>query len=368
MAVAGGMNILTLNVGSSSLKFGIYRSATPDPTLLLEGEVITSTEGCTIRYRASERMDEAPATLDSVDEPLSSMQQLAEQHDADRFDIVAHRIVHGGPWLRTHCVIDDCVFGRIEAAASFAPLHVPPALRWIRQVRDAWPEVKQVACLDTAFHHPLPDLARVLPLPRESSTVGVERYGFHGLSCESILHQLGRPPARLVIAHLGSGASLTAVHDGRSVDTSMGMTPSGGILMGSRPGDLDPGVMLFLLRQGHCTPDQLEDMLDHRAGLRGISGLSADVRELAQATGDPLAILALAQFSQSVAKQAAAMAVVLGGMDLLVFTGGIGEHHAPTRDQVMSLLQPCFPQLVARVLPSQENLVMARHAQQLATQ
>lgn len=283
-------------------------------------------------------------------------------------DAVAHRIVHGGPWVRAHCVIDDQVLERIEAAASFAPLHVPPALRWIKQIRHAWPAMQQLACLDTAFHHPLPELARVLPLPREPSTKGVERYGFHGLSCESIMHQLGRPPARLVIAHLGSGASLTAVREGRSVDTSMGMTPSGGILMGSRPGDLDPGVMLFLLRQGHCTPDQLGDMLDHRAGLRGISGLSADVRELARATGDPWAILALAQFAQSVAKQAAAMAVVLGGMDLLVFTGGIGEHHAPTRDRVMSLLKPCFPRLSARVLPSQENLIMARHAQQWLSQ
>ncbi|WP_114240720.1 acetate/propionate family kinase [Dyella sp. C9] len=358
------MNILTLNVGSSSLKFGIYRSSGDEPVLVVDGAVETGEGAHALHYRTADGSIQRELHLDGEAAPLPALLELPSLETIGRFDAVAHRIVHGGPWLREHCVIDRDVAARIEAASSFAPLHVPGALRWISRAHDAWPELPQVACFDTAFHHPLPDLARVLPVPHELRAKGVERFGFHGLSCESILRQLESPPERLVIAHLGSGASLTAVRNGRSVDTSMGLTPTGGIIMGTRPGDLDPGVMLFLLREQHCTNHELQELLEHRSGLRGISGLSADVRELA-ASDQPLAALALAQFAQSVAKQAAALAIVLGGIDLLVFTGGIGEHHAPTRQHVEQLLRPCFPGLATRVLPSQENLVMAAHAQRL---
>ncbi|HET6555275.1 MAG TPA: acetate kinase [Dyella sp.] len=354
------MNILALNVGSSSLKFDVYEARGAEPARLLEGSIDTRGDAQILRYRGkgawSEHRLHEGDHADAL-EALMSLQSIAAP------DAVAHRVVHGGPWLREHCVIDAQVLSRIEAAANFAPLHVPPALAWIRRAARAFPHASQVACFDTAFHHPLPELSRVLPVPRELLAKGVERFGFHGLSCESILRQLdGAVPERLVIAHLGSGASVTAVQDGRSVDTSMGLTPTGGIIMGTRPGDLDPGVMLFLLRQGHCTPDQLEDLLEHRSGLRGISGFSADVRELAEASDHPSAALALAQFARSVAKGVAAMAVIMGGIDALVFTGGIGEHHAPTREHVMTLLHPCFPSLASHVLPSQENLMMARHA------
>lgn len=359
------MNVLTLNVGSSSLKFGFYQVATDGPILVGEGNLDTAGGRHVLRHRHCGEWQELAFEAGDADEALRALLALPPVVVLGAPMAVAHRIVHGGPALRRHCVIDDGVLAAIEAAASFAPLHVPAALEWVRRTRDLLPGSLQVACLDTAFHHPLPDLSRVLPLPHALRREGVERFGFHGLSCESILAQLDRIPPRLVIAHLGSGASLTAVRDGRSVDTSMGMTPTGGIIMGTRPGDIDPGVLLFLLRQGHCDAAQLQDLLEHRCGLRGISDLSADVRDLADATDQPLARLALEQFAMSVARQAAAMAVVLGGLDLLVFTGGIGEHHAATRERVSALLRPILPSLQARVLPSRENLVMARHAARL---
>ena len=359
------MNILTLNVGSSSLKFGIYQATTSEPMLIAEGSVDSAGAQHTLRYRSCDEWKTLPFDGRADTEALRNLLALPPLVSLAPPAVVAHRIVHGGLALREHAVIDPKVLASIEAAASFAPLHVPPALAWLHRTREVLPDATQVACLDTAFHHPLPDLARVLPVPHELQREGVERFGFHGLSCESILAQLESPPSRLVIAHLGSGASLTAVRQGRSVDTSMGMTPTGGIIMGTRPGDLDPGVLLFLLRERHCDAAQLQDLLEHRSGLRGISGLTADVRALADTGDQPRACLALEQFALSVAKQAAAMAVVLDGLDLLVFTGGIGEHHAPTREHVIARLRPLLPGLQTCVLPSRENLVMARHAVRL---
>ncbi|WP_109126543.1 acetate kinase [Dyella sp. C11] len=358
------MNVLTLNVGSSSLKFGIHRVQQRQAMAVAEGEIDTrdGQKRLLLQDESGQSTEHAwNGELD--DDSLRKLQQLAGD---EPFGAVAHRIVHGGPALREHSLIDAEVLARIEAAASFAPLHVPAALRWIRHAQKALPNAKQVACLDTAFHHPLPDLSRVLPLPRELQAKGIERYGFHGLSCESIVAQLDVMPERLIIAHLGSGASLTAVRRGKSVDTSMGMTPTGGIIMGTRPGDLDPGVMLFLMREGHAGPRELEDLLEHRSGLRGISGVSADMRALREAAGNASAELALEQFTLSVAREAAAMAVVLGGIDLLVFTGGIGEHDGATRERVAAWLAPCFGNLRTRVLPAQENHVMALHAARLA--
>jgi acetate kinase len=361
--MAARMKVLCLNVGSSSLKFGIYRVDAGEAHAVAEGEIDVRGEHRQLRYQQDGKAVTHALTGDSDAAALGALRQLAGDPP---IDAVAHRIVHGGPWLREHCLIDEAVMKKIEAAASFAPLHVPAALEWVRHATRALPQARQVACFDTAFHRHLPDTARVLPLPHELLAKGVQRYGFHGLSCESILAQMKNVPARLIIAHLGSGASLTAVRDGRSIDTSMGMTPTGGIIMGTRPGDLDPGVLLFLLREGHAGTRELEDVLEHRSGLRGISGLSADVRELSEAKGNPLAALALEQFALSVARQAAGMAVVLGGVDLLIFTGGIGEHDAATRERVTAHLVPCFPALPLRVLPSQENRIMATHAARLA--
>src|ERR1700692_1823401 len=198
---------------------------------------------------------------------------------------IGHRIVHGGPKLRQHCLIDDSVLRQLEAATAFAPLHIPAALSVIRFAQGHFPGLPQVACFDTTFHAELAAVARVLPISKELQLEGIQRYGFHGLSCESIVHQLGNDvPNRLVIAHLGNGASVTAVKDGKSIDTSMGLTPSGGVIMGSRSGDLDPGILVYLMRELAFDAAKLERMIDHRSGLMGISATSSDMRRLHDAS------------------------------------------------------------------------------------
>jgi acetate kinase len=246
---------------------------------------------------------------------------------------VGHRIVHGGPKLRQHSLIDAEVMAILQATVPFAPLHIPEALKVIGAAKALFPDAVQVACFDTTFHASMPDVARVLPIPRDLEAEGIYRYGFHGLSCESILHQLGgSTPHRLVIAHLGNGASVTAVKDGKSVDNSMGLTPTGCVMMGTRSGDIDPGVLLYLTREKHFNAASVEQLVDRRSGLSGVSRVSSDMRALqAIAQSNPDARLAIEMFAYQVRKQIAAMISVLGGIDWLVFTGGIGENDPPVR-------------------------------------
>jgi acetate kinase len=278
---------------------------------------------------------------------------------------IGHRVVHGGPTLRRHCLIDDAVLHTLDAAVAFAPLHLPPALAVMRYARQHFPGLPQAACFDTAFHADMPETARALPLPIELRAQGIERYGFHGLSCESIMRQLGSDvPDRVVIAHLGNGASITAVKAGHSVDTSMGLTPSGGVIMGTRTGDIDPGVLLYLMRERGLDAAALEDIVDRRSGLLGLSGISSDMR-LLHASGEPGARLALEMFQISVAKRIAGMIVALGGIDGLVFTGGIGENDAATRDGIVGRVA-WLGAMAVRVLPSREDEEIARHTEVLA--
>jgi acetate kinase len=246
---------------------------------------------------------------------------------------VGHRIVHGGPKLRQHCLIDDSVLRQLEAAIAFAPLHTPSALSVIRFAQEHFPGLPQVASFDTTFHADLPEVARVLPISKELQLEGIQRYGFHGLSCESIVRQLAKGlPNRLVIAHLGNGASVTAVKGGKSIDTSMGLTPTGGVIMGTRSGDLDPGVLVYLVREKKFNAAMLEELVDHRSGLLGISGVSSDMRRLHEtASSNADTRLAIEMFGYSVRKQVAAMIAALDGVDLIVFTGGIGENDAEAR-------------------------------------
>lgn len=261
---------------------------------------------------------------------------------------------------------------QLEAATAFAPLHVPPALALVRAAQARFSGIAQVACLDTAFHAGMPDVARTLPLPRELRALGIERYGFHGLSGESIVRQLGSDlPPRVVIAHLGHGASVTAVAQGASVDTSMGLTPTGGVIMSTRCGDIDPGVLAYVVREHGYDAAQLEALIDQRSGLLGISGLSGDMRELHAAAASTSASgadarLAIAMFCASVRKQIAAMAVVLGGVDLLVFTGGIGENDASTRAFICEGLEVLgIHKAMTRVSPAQEEELIAWRTWQL---
>lgn len=298
---------------------------------------------------------------------------------------IGHRVVHGGPSLRQHCLIDESVLSELELATPFAPLHMPSTLSIVRFAQEHFPGIPQAACFDTAFHAGLPDVARVFPIPKAWQAQGIQRYGFHGLSIESIVHQLGgQVPRRMIVAHLGNGASITAVQGGKSVDTSMGLTPTGGVVMGTRSGDLDPGLLFYLMRKANLDAETMEAMVNQQSGLVGISGVSSDMRRLHQeASTSPGACLAIEMFCYSVRKQIAAMAAVLVGADLIVFTGGIGENDPKVRAAVCSGLSwmgvsvdesrnrsggpindpgsPCE----VRVLPSQEDEQIARHTRAL---
>jgi acetate kinase len=359
--------VLTFNSGSSSLKFGLYRVGVGAAAAVVSGEIETLGDGrCRLRAEdaaGASLIDETSAMAD----PAAGVSRLGAVFDrvkAPAPAAIGHRVVHGGPKLRRHCLIDDAVLQTLEAAVGFAPLHLPAALAVIRYARQHFPGLPQVACFDTAFHGDMPETARTLPLPVELRRQGIERYGFHGLSCESIMRQLGDGPQRVVIAHLGNGASVTAVLAGRSVDTSMGLTPSGGVIMGTRCGDIDPGVLVYLLREQGLDAAALEDIVDRRSGLLGLSGISSDMRKL-DASGAAGARLAREMFRISVARQIAGMGVVLGGIDALVFTGGIGENDAATRDGIVGRLAWLGP-IAVQVLPSREDQEIARHTAELA--
>jgi acetate kinase len=351
MSDAFSRPVLALNAGSSSLKFGFFMAGASGSRVLLSG--------------AEETVGDPPAAVARIAEKMSAQGLPAPS-------AVGHRIVHGGPQCRHHTLIDAAVLRQLEAAAEFAPLHVPPALALVRSAQARFPGAAQVACLDTAFHAGMPEVARTLPIPRELRALGIERYGFHGLSGESIVRQLGNGvPSRLVIAHLGHGASVTAVAHGASVDTSMGLTPTGGVIMSTRCGDIDPGVLAYLVREQGYDAAQLEALIDQRSGMLGISGLSGDLRELRTAATSTLssgtdARLAIAMFCASVRKQIAAMAAVLGGVDLLVFTGGIGENDASARTSICEGLDALgIPTAAARVMQAQEEEQIAWRSWQL---
>lgn len=304
--------ILAINGGSSSLKYGAFAIGDDRVEPVASGALKTGSEHAGI------------------------FDEIASKLGGARPDAIGHRIVHGGPGLFQPTLIDSAVVDELEAASAFAPLHGPATLDLIAAAQRHHPGTPQVACFDTGFHQHLPPVAAVLPVPKALRAAGIRRYGFHGLSCQSIVRQLGRElPVRLVIAHLGSGASVTAVLDGVSIDTSMGLTPSGGVVMATRSGDLDPGLLLFLLRERGMTTALLEELVDRRSGLLGISDRSGDVQALRQvASTVPDAQLAIDIFCRSVAKQIAAMIASLGGIDMLVFSGGIGEHDADTRQAI----------------------------------
>jgi len=380
--------ILALNSGSSSLKLGLFAAQFGDLRSLCSGEVeeIGSNQahfwirGATgeVRSQQNQKVPDQQTALGIAAGALQGLPFPTPQ-------AVGHRIVHGGPKLLEHQEITPEVLRELERAAIFAPLHAPAALEIIRQAQQLFPHVPQFACLDTVFHRTLPETASRFALPEIFWEAGVRRYGFHGLSCESVLHALGGDvPQRVIIAHLGSGASITAVAKGSSVDTTMGLTPAGGIVMGTRPGDLDPGVVLHLLRTLRGNAAELEKLLDRESGLFGISGLSSDIRQLHQAVDNPRARCAIEIFCRSATKAVGSFVTILRGLDLLIFTGGIGENDAKVREKICAGLEPLGVTLDPQsnqsnlrtisainsrvrvfVLPSDENTQIARHAYRL---
>jgi acetate kinase len=388
----GELIVLALNSGSSSLKFALYSVGSAAHAQLLISGAADSIGSATSTFQAQDARGKAcvlpAASIPSQQDAIIRIAKLLLERQLPAPQAIGHRIVHGGPKHLRHCLLDAAVLRDLHAAAAFAPLHTPPALAVIRYAKEHFPGVAQVACFDTSFHAQLPQVARVLPVARDLQHHGIHRYGFHGLSCESIVHQLGGDlPDRLVIAHLGNGSSITAVKAGHSIDTSMGLTPTGGVIMGTRSGDLDPGVLVYLLRERKFDVDMLEELLNHGSGLLGISGVDSDMRRLHEAApANADARLAIEMFCYSVRKQLAAMIAVLDGVDLVVFTGGIGEHDAAVRAAICSGLgwfgvaldarrngarsnpiSASASRCAVRVLTSQEDDAIARHTWTLAS-
>ncbi|HTV57373.1 MAG TPA: acetate/propionate family kinase [Verrucomicrobiae bacterium] len=335
--------VLSLNSGSSSLKFGWFEVAAGEPRPIYAGAV----EGIGgpvgrfwIRDSAGKMLREDHSAVPAQDDALHAVARLVGDSHLPMPHAIGHRVVHGGPNLREHQRVTPEVLEQLEAAAAFAPLHVPVELRLIRLTESHFPNVPQFVCLDTAFHRTLPEEAARFALPGTFWDAGVRRYGFHGLSCESILHAMGEnQPAKIIVAHLGNGASVTAIAHGVSVDTTMGLTPTGGIVMGTRPGDLDPGIFVYMQRTSGLAVDDLEALLNRRSGLLGLSGASSDMRQLHAAGADPRARMAVNIFCRTVKKAIGGLTAILEGLDLLVFTGGIGENDALVREQICSGLE-----------------------------
>jgi acetate kinase len=331
--------LLVLNAGSSSLKFSLFAA---EPSL--EPSVHGLVDGIGVRPRftvaggAAEPVDAADhrGALDAV------AAWLARHLDGARPAAVGHRVVHGGTHFDGPVRIDRDVLATLQSLVPLAPLHQPQELAAIRAVADRWSDVPQVACFDTSFHRTRPELAQMFALPRALHDEGVRRYGFHGISYEAISDKLPAiapeiAEGRVVVAHLGNGASLCALSRRRSVDTTMSFSALDGLPMGTRVGDLDPAVVLYLEQARGMTAEAVTTLLYTRSGLLGLSGLSSDVRELL-ASREPRARLALDYFAYRIARETGALAVSLGGLDALVFTAGIGEHAAPVRAAVCAHL------------------------------
>jgi acetate kinase len=378
--------ILSINSGSSSLKLGyfVHRDSGEQAIFAALIDGIGRPKGeLQIRDRTGEVLHSRTLDLPTSSQSLHEVARWLTGTGADPPVAIGHRVVHGGPRLNFHQPITAELLNQLEGSIHFAPLHIPQALTLIREAEKEFPGIPQFACFDTAFHRDLPETAARFALPQGLFQEGVRRYGFHGLSFESILQTLGQsPPRRIVIAHLGNGASLAAIHNRCSVDTTMGFTPTGGIPMSTRSGDLDPGVVLYLLRNKEMNGEAVENLLNRHSGLSGLSGGTADMRELETLAdgGNSGAQLAIQVFSGAIRKTIGAFAATLAGLDLLIFTGGIGEHDARLRAAVCAplsfmglrldtkrndrnerVISVDGAQCEIRVMPSQEDLQIARH-------
>ncbi len=376
--------ILAVNSGSSSLKVGLYAERDGEERAVLEGGadgIGTKAGRLKIKDAAGKVVLDERYAADDPKQALSEIVAALGKFAATPV-AVGHRVVHGGPHLREHQKITKKLIETLEASVHFAPLHIPAAVELIREAERLLPQAEQFACFDTAFHTTMPQSAYRYALPEELFEKGVQRYGFHGLSYESVVWRLGggpsgkrKIPARVVCAHLGSGASLAALRDGKSVDTSMGMTPTGGVPMATRTGDLDPGVAVFLLRSEKLDAEKLETLVNRGSGWKALGGES-DMRGLEERAraGDKRAALAIEIFAAAVKKFIGAYAAELGGLDLLVFTGGIGEHSAEVRAKVCEGLEFLgiaagdageSPRGKVMVMASEEELQIARHCRRL---
>ena len=330
--------VLTLNAGSSSIRFACFDAADPKVPLW---------QGKLDRFGHAEAQLSVHGPVDAPQEVTSAeqlIQWLLSCVPAANLAAVGHRVVHGFDAEHPQ-LIDAALLATLRRMMPFDPDHLPLELQIIETVQRLAPQVTQIACFDTAFHRDLPRVAQILPIPRRYFAQGLRRYGFHGLSYQYLLEELqhiGEPAAstgRVILAHLGSGASVCAMLNGRSIDTSMAFTPTAGLVMGSRSGDLDPGILAFLARTEQMSIDAFQDMVNHDSGLLGISETSSDMRELlTRESRDERAADAVEMFCYQARKWIAAMAAALGGVDVLVFAGGIGESAPLIRERICANL------------------------------
>ncbi len=385
--------ILVLNGGSSSIKFAVYEPGEV-PQCRLHGHLdrigLLGTQ-----LTVSEGPDASPTTCPAnAADPAAAAGFLLDWLDQHAvfatLAAVGHRVVHGGPAHQAPELVTPALLADLRQLMAFDPDHLPGEIALMEALHARQPQLPQVACFDTAFHQHMPRLAQLLPLPRRFAAHGLRRYGFHGISYAYLLEELGRqagPAARgrVILAHLGSGASLAAVLDGQSQDTSMGFTPAAGLVMGTRPGDLDPGVAAYLLQAEHLTPKQFNHLINHESGLLGVSETSSDMRDLlaAQAT-DERAADAVALFCYQARKWVGAYAAVLGGLDTLVFSGGVGEHAAEVRARICAglgflgleldaarnathaaVISSAASRVTVRIIPTNEERMIAQLVHQL---
>ncbi len=333
--------ILAINVGSSSLKFALFTADDP-PVRLASGraEKIGSPDAAWIVVEGGAKDARAIVAPDMAAAVMVLLDWLDRAEGFASLAAVGHRVVHGGPLYHQPERITPAVIEELRRIVPLDPDHLAGEIAVIEAFRGRAPELPQVACFDTAFHHDLPRVAQILPIPRRFEAAGVRRYGFHGLSYAYLMEELARVDAegsrgRVILAHLGSGASLAAVRDGLCVDTTMGFTPAAGLVMGTRTGDLDPGLARFLMRSEGWSADQFDHMINHDSGLLGVSETSPDIRDLVARQGDDVrAAEAVALFCYQAKKWIGAYAAALGGLDTLVFSGGIGENSPEVRARI----------------------------------
>ncbi len=342
-------HILTVNGGSSSIKFALFE-ATGAPQRIVKGAI--ERIGSPQSTFKVETLDGAPALSRPVDASNHNaavgelMNWIETRSERDTLGAVGHRVVHGGPQYSAPARITADMIGELRRLTDFDPEHLPEELLLIEAFQRGYPRLPQVACFDTDFHHDLPRVAQMLPIPRRYEAQGVRRYGFHGLSYAFLMDELSRragaaaAQGRVVLAHLGNGASLAAVRAGKSIDTSMSFTPAAGVPMGTRSGDLDPGLVWYLARSEALTPEEFNRLVNFESGLLGVSETSSDMQDLlAHAARDVRAAEAVAMFCYQIKKYIGSYAAALGGLDTLVFAGGIGEHAAPIRARICEGLE-----------------------------
>jgi acetate kinase len=383
--------ILTINGGSSSIKFALFEVGRALRRIVGGAIERIGTPEATLRVIGANPADSVsrPVTAPDHAAAVGALMGWIEEHDGrDALAAVGHRVVHGGPKYSLPQQVTADMVAELRRLSAFDPEHLPLEIALIEAFGQRHPGLPQVACFDTAFHRTMPRVATLLPIPRRYEAAGVRRYGFHGLSYEFLMAELARlgdPAAtrgRVILAHLGNGASLAAVRDGNSIDTSMGFTPTSGLVMGTRSGDLDPGLVSYLARAEQMSAAQFDKMVNHESGLLGVSQTSSDMRDLLdRETQDVRASEAVALFCYQARKWVGAFAAALGGLDTLVFAGGIGENAPPVRERICDglgflgvgldrqrnaknapLISPDAGAVKVRVIRTDEELMIARAA------